>query len=56
MSYSWIERACGKRLDRVPFSDGKRTWNRTAADLERRIVIIRGELREKSVVGEYGGR
>ena len=52
----WVERARGKRLDRVAFSDRKpgRAWNRTAAEMERRIVGIRGELRDKSVLGEYG--
>ena len=52
----WVKRARGKRLDRVAFSNRKpgRAWNRTAAEVEQRIVSIRSELREKSVLGEYG--
>jgi len=62
VSYStvwfWVERACGKRLDRVPFANRKpgRAWNRTAAELENHILEVRRELRESSVLGEYGAR
>jgi hypothetical protein len=43
-------------LDRVNFSDRKpgRAWNRTAANVENRIVVLRTSLREESVLGEYG--
>lgn len=52
----WVKRAEGLRLDRVDFSNHKpgRAWNRTAADVERRIVALRTSLREESVLGEYG--
>ena len=52
----WVKRARGKRLERVVFSNRKPgcAWNRTAAEVEQRIVSIRSELREKSVLGEYG--
>ena len=54
----WVERAAGHRLDRVDFSDRKpgRAWNRTAAQVEQRIVQLRRSLREESVLGEYGAR
>jgi hypothetical protein len=52
----WVERARGRRLDRLDFSDAKpgRPWNRTAATLERRILHLRDRLRRHSVLGEYG--
>ena len=52
----WVKRAEGQRLDRVDFSNHKpgRAWNRTAADVKRRIVVLRTSLREESVLGEYG--
>lgn len=54
----WVERAVGRRLDRVDFSDRKpgRAWNRTASPVEQRIVELRRSLREDSVLGEYGAR
>jgi hypothetical protein len=55
----WVERAVGHRLDRVDFSDRApgcaQGWNRTAAELEQRIVELREALRE-SVLGEYGAQ
>ena len=52
----WIEKAGGDRLDRVAFANRKpgRAWNRTAARIEQRILRTRRDLREKSVLGEYG--
>ena len=52
----WIEKAQGNRIDRVPFANRKpgRAWNRTGMRMERRIVRTRRELRDKSVLGEYG--
>ena len=52
----WVERARGKRLERAAFSSAKpgRAWNRTATQLESRILEVRQELRERSVLGEYG--
>ena len=54
----WVERAEGKRLDRVDFSD--RTpgcsvaWNRLDAKVEQRVLELRTSLREHSILGEYG--
>ena len=52
----WVSRARGKRLDRVRFTNLKpgRAWNRTPATLERHILKLRTDLRERSVLGEYG--
>jgi transposase len=56
----WVQRAGERRLDRVDFSDHKpgcaEGWNRTAPDIEQRIVELRRCLREESVLGEYGAR
>ena len=55
----WVERARGKRLDRVDWSDrprGPRTpHNRCSTRLEEVVLAIRKELKETSVLGEYGG-
>jgi len=52
----WVERIRGNRLDRAVFANRKpgRAWNRTATQLESRILEVRQELRERSVLGEYG--
>ena len=52
----WVKQANGIRIDRVLFASRKsgRAWNRTNARLERRILRTRLDLREKSVLGEYG--
>lgn len=54
----WVDRARGKRLDRTAFANRKpgRAWNHTTAELESRILEVRQELRESSVLGEYGAR
>lgn len=54
----WVEHARTKGLQRTSFSNDKpgRAWNRTAASMERRILALRGELRENSDLGEYGAR
>jgi transposase-like protein len=54
--FAWVERARGKRIDRVAFTSRKpgRAWNRTAAKLEQRILGVRSRLRDKSVLGEFG--
>lgn len=54
--WRWVQRARGRRLDQVVFSSGKpgRAWNRTRVELERHILQLRQELRETSVLGEYG--
>jgi hypothetical protein len=54
----WVARAHGQRLDRVDWSNrppGRRTpRNRTPLGLERQILALRDELRQDSVLGEYG--
>lgn len=54
----WVARADGNRLDRVDWCDqprGARTSaSRTPAAVERLILELRRELREESVLGEYG--
>ena len=52
----WVGRARGQRLDRVRFANLKpgRAWNRTPAALEQQILRVRTDLREHSVLGEYG--
>jgi len=54
----WVGRTRGKRLDRAAFANCKpgRAWNRTRVELERHILQMRQELRETSVLGEYGAR
>jgi transposase len=53
----WVERAEGKRLDRVDFGDRPSgcsvAWNRLDAMVEQRVLELRRELRE-SILGEYG--
>jgi hypothetical protein len=53
----WVERARGKRLDRVGLGNRQpgRAWNRTSPAVEKRILRVRLLLRETSVLGEYGG-
>ena len=52
----WVAQARGIRIDRVAFANHKpgRAWNRTSARIEQRILRTRRDLREKSVLGEYG--
>ena len=54
----WVERAHGKRLDRVDWADrplGPRTpHNRSSRKLEEMVLAIRKELKETSALGEYG--
>jgi len=54
----WVERIRGKRLDRAVLANRKpgRAWNRMRAELEGRILELRRELRDTSVLGEYGAR
>ena len=55
MSY-WVDYARGKRVDRVVFASARRggAWNRTAPEVEQRILSVRRLLREESVLGEFG--
>lgn len=54
----WVQRAQGKRLDRVDWSNRPRgpvhTANRTPSAMETLILQTRQELREESDLGEYG--
>ena len=53
----WLRRAGDQPLDRVDWSDRPSTprrLGRTAAELEDLIIELRRELRETSVLGEYG--
>jgi transposase-like protein len=53
----WLRRAGDSRLDRVDWSDHpsvRHRLARTDAELENLIVDLRRELRESSVLGEYG--
>jgi hypothetical protein len=53
----WVQRAAGRRLDRVDWEDRSRAprrTQRTSAALERRILAIRRRLKERSALGEHG--
>ena len=56
--HRWIQRARGRRLDRVDFSDkppgSRRAKTRTKDSTERLVLSVRNELRKKSALGEYG--
>lgn len=52
----WLARASGKRLDRVDWGTQApipHRTTRTSRDMEDRILAVRKELREDSVLGEY---
>ncbi len=53
----WIQRATGRRLDRVDWEDRSRApkrTQRTSAALERKILAIRRRLKQRSALGEHG--
>lgn len=54
----WVDRANGKRLDRVDFQDlssaPKKAVNRTAREVEGKILSLRSQLRDQSALGEFG--
>lgn len=53
----WVQRAKGQRLDRVDWSDRPpvpHRMRRTEAAVEERVLTLRTELRDTSVLGEYG--
>jgi transposase len=53
----WVERARGRRLDRVDWEDRLRTPKRTTrtdAAIEQEVLTIRRWLKDHSVLGEYG--
>ena len=53
----WSERAEGKRLNRVNWQDRSHRPHkiqRTKRSIENLVVTVRTELKNKSVLGEYG--
>lgn len=53
----WVQRAGGRRLDRVDWRDRPHTPHRirrTAPAVEARVLELRGTLRDTSVLGEFG--
>jgi hypothetical protein len=52
----WVSRSADERLDRFSFTDYGRgqAWNRIEPAVEQRILRTRAQLREHSVLGEYG--
>jgi len=55
--YYWVQRAAGRRLDRVDWeyrSRAPRRTQRTSAALERKILAIRRRLKQRSALGEHG--
>src|SRR5947209_6399624 len=56
----WVDRAAGRRLDRVDWADRpdgpRQPANRTATDLEDLVLTLRAELKDKSDLGEFGAR
>jgi transposase-like protein len=54
----WVERAEGRRLDRVDWTDRPRgprpPVNRTPQAMEERILAVRRELKQTSALGDYG--
>jgi hypothetical protein len=54
----WGDRANGKRLDHVNFYDlsstAKKAVNRTALEVESKIISLRSQLRDESPLGEFG--
>jgi hypothetical protein len=53
----WVQRAAGWRLDRVDWEDRSRAprrTRRTSAAVERKILAVRRQLKERSALGEHG--
>ena len=54
----WVQRAAGRRLDRVDWNDRSAAPHtlptRTARDMEDLVLTVRRELREQSDLGEFG--
>ena len=53
----WVERAMGKRLDRVDWSSrsqAPKSTGRTDPAIEQQVLTIRRWLKDKSPLGEYG--
>jgi transposase-like protein len=56
--YRWVQRAGVQRLDRVDLTDHRttkrKTPNRTNPKVERCVIQLRKNLKDKSVLGEHG--
>lgn len=55
----WVRRAQGKRLDRVDWDDRSRRpmrTQRTNPASERKVLVVRKRLKERSALGEYGAQ
>lgn len=56
----WVKRAGGQRLDRVDWSDRTSgplaAYGRSPDQTEAAVLDVRRELRDRSVLGEYGAR
>jgi transposase len=56
----WVARAEGRRLDRVDFSarppGQRRPANRSTQELEDLVMTLRGDLKDRSDLGEFGAR
>jgi hypothetical protein len=57
-AWAWVRRARGKRLERVDFEGRpagcKLAANRVSDRTQRRVIRLRRELKETSVLGEHG--
>ena len=56
----WVERAVGRRLDRLDWSDGlpgrREPVNRTPRTMEDKVLTLRTELRETGDLGDFGAQ
>jgi hypothetical protein len=56
----WVARAGNRRLDRVDFGDRRAgacaPANRTAREVEDRVLEVRKQLKDTSALGEYGAQ
>jgi len=55
----WLRRASGRRLDRVDWESQTSTPRRkakTSREMEDKVLAVRKELREFSILGEYGAQ
>ncbi len=53
----WVQRAAGRRFDRIDWEDRSRApkcTQRTSAALERKVLTIRRRLKKRSALGEHG--
>ncbi len=53
----WVQRAAGRRFDRMDWEDRSRApkcTQRTSAALERKVLTIRRRLKKRSALGEHG--